>query len=79
MKLTKDNMIYVLLACLFLVLVIFVFALKDGNECVANPLQYGAERGSQSEGGDLFCTCYFENPSYYPLIFNKDNISVLTP
>lgn len=78
-KITKDIMIYTLLGAILALVLIFSFAFKDGDQCLSNPLVYGAEKGSQSSGGDLFCTCTFANPDYYPIHFNKENMTVLPP
>lgn len=64
----------IMIAIIFIVLLVFFFFLyKSSNECVANPLKYGAEKVSY-EGNDLMCNCYFTDPSYAPFSFNKEGI-----
>jgi hypothetical protein len=46
------------------------------HKCIKNPLNYGI---SSLESGDLkvYCTCYFNNPSYSSFSFNKTGVFLL--
>lgn len=65
--------IVILIVALFL---ISYFGIKDANSCLSNPFVYGANKGSTSDSGDMFCTCIFDNNRYAPLYFDKENITV---
>jgi len=57
---------------LVVTIMIFVFAFKDGNNCVSNPFIYGAEKVSKDPQGDLLCSCGFLDPKYKPFFFDKN-------
>ena len=71
-------LIYTLIIGLLLIVVIFVFAMKDGNQCLSNPLVYGANKASTPETGGVMCSCNFANPNYKTLYFDKNRMSVDT-
>ena len=62
----------VLAITLIITIMIFVFGLKDGNQCLKNPFVYGAEKLSKEPQGDLLCSCGFFNPGYETFFFDKD-------
>lgn len=66
---------YAFVILLFLVIGLFFFAVKDANECLANPFVYGAGKGTTDDSGKMFCTCSFSNQLYAPLYFNDQDIS----
>lgn len=70
-------LLYGLLVAILLISAIFFFGMKDGNQCIGNPLLYGAEKASGPVSGDLTCSCGFSNPSYARFYFDKDNMSVI--
>jgi len=57
-------------------LAIAYFGISDANACLGNPLVYGANKATTDVTGEMFCSCTFSNPSYAPLYFNHENISV---
>lgn len=69
-------MTYVLTIGIFVTIAILVFAVDDGNACLANPFLYGADKISDEQTKGVSCTCNFQNPNYASFVFNKDNISV---
>jgi hypothetical protein len=64
----------VLAVALVVVIMIFVFGLRDGNQCLENPFVYGAEELSEEPQGDLLCSCGFFNPGYESFFFDKDGL-----
>jgi len=55
--------------------------MKDGNFCLSNPLIYGAKKivteGVQGTQG-VTCQCSFKNSLYNPIVFNDENLSVIS-
>lgn len=64
---------WIIILCLFL---ISFFGIKDANQCLNNPLIYGAKKATNDETGQMFCKCSFANPSYAPLYFDDANMSI---
>ena len=69
---------YTLIIGIFAILVIFMFAMNDGNQCLNNPLVYGAKKATTPETGGVKCSCGFLNPKYEPFYFDADGISLET-
>lgn len=67
------NAMWVIILALFL---ISFFGIKDANECLSNPLIYGAQKATNIETGGMFCRCTFSNPAYAPLYFDDANMSI---
>ncbi len=79
MKVTTNKILTIIMGILILIgFFALGMAYKEGNECIANPLTYGADKLSSTETGEFSCSCSFSNPKYEGLYFNKDNISTLT-
>lgn len=72
-------LVYTFIIGLLLIVTIFVFGMKDGNQCLSSPLVYGAQKASTPETGGAFCTCSFRDPDYAPLYFDKDGMSIDPP
>ena len=70
-------LLYSLIITIIIISGIFYFAIKDSNECLNNPMIYGANKAITSDSGDLVCSCSFSNPSYSPFYFDKDNMEVI--
>jgi len=68
---------YSLIIAIFLISVIFYFAMKDGSQCIGNPFTYGAESLESEATGDLLCTCTFSEPRYSPFLFNSEDVWAL--
>lgn len=69
---------YIVYSMILIVVGLFLisyYGIKDANACLNNPLVYGATKASSLEGGDMFCSCSFDNELYAPLFFDKDNIT----
>ena len=72
-------LVYTLLIGLILIVVIFFFAMDDGNQCLSNPLVYGVEKATSEDTGPIACSCQFSNPSYTTLYFDVDGMSTQNP
>ncbi len=55
---------------------IFYLAMQDGDECLSNPLVYGAKKAITVDSGPLMCSCSFQSPLYAPFYFDDKNISI---
>ena len=75
MNINKDYVIFSLIFIIFIIGVIFIFAFQDSNQCIGNPLTYGADKLSTPETGEFMCSCFFTNPKYGGLIFDKNNVT----
>lgn len=64
---------------IFLIIIIFVLGMRDGNSCLTNPFIYGADKittqGPLGTEG-VSCQCTFKNPSFNSFSFNEDNVSL---
>jgi len=72
-------MVYALVIGLLLIVVIFVFGMKDGNQCLSNPLVYGADKATSDDTGKVTCSCNFQNPKYQTLYFDEEEMSLISP
>ncbi len=62
------------LRIVFLVLIVLMFfIIKDNRDCISNPFTYGADKISH-ENNNVYCNCYFDNPSSNTFSFNKKEI-----
>ena len=75
MEITNKTIVYILLVVMIFALIFALFALKDGYQCVQNPLKYAAKDLSKTEAGDISCNCYFSDPMYKGFSFNKENLT----
>ena len=75
MEINKDYAILGLLGIILVMSGIFIFAFQDSNQCIGNPLTYGANKLSTPETGEFMCSCFFTNPKYGSLIFDKNNVT----
>ncbi len=64
---------WIIILALFL---ISFFGIKDANECLSNPLIYGAQKATNVETGQMFCSCTFSNPAYATLYFDDTKMSI---
>ncbi len=69
---------YIMMALLLVLIISIVMIDKEGVQCMSNPLTYGANKIANEDTGDFTCFCSFNNPKYERVIFDKDNISVLS-
>ena len=60
-------------------MVLFVFAMNDGNQCLSNPLVYGVNKATSEDTGKLSCSCNFQNPKYQTLYFDEEKMSISNP
>ncbi len=70
-------LLYTLIIAIVLISSIFFFAMRDSNECIGNPLIYGAQKATNDETGSITCSCSFSNPSYSPFYFDENDMSVM--
>lgn len=67
----------VYLVTLFLIIVIFSFALtmalliRENSRCQENPLIYGAEKVYEQTNEELICSCSITGQSYSPFNFDR--------
>lgn len=73
---TNKKLIYIISIGIFFFILIFLFSLNDGNDCLKNPLTYGAEKMSTTDTGNFSCSCSFTNLKYGQVYFDRNNISV---
>ena len=66
-----------LILLVLIVIGIFLLARSDGQECISNPLVYGANKLSSEETGTFSCLCSFSNAGYEDVYFDDKNISTL--
>ena len=75
----RNKLLLYLIGILFLIfLLILLMAFRDGNECISNPLTYGADKMSGDEQGDFSCICRFDNPLYEQVYFDGKEVTTLT-
>lgn len=67
-------MAYIYIFSILVFAMIFYFAMRDGNECLNNPLVYGAKKATTPATVGVMCQCSFLNPDYAPLYFDDDEI-----
>ena len=69
----------ILILCFLLLLTGFFLALgfKDGKDCMGNPFIYGANKITNEDTGNLYCTCSFANFGYMNFYFNNEEVEVL--
>lgn len=76
----KDRNIVILLAAITLASLIFGFmmvnVLKESNECVSNPLIYGAKIAS-NDGSPINCTCKVLLPNFADFWFDNETMEVI--
>ena len=71
----RNKLLLYLISILVLIFImILLLAFRDGNECISNPLTYGAEKMSGDEQGDFSCICRFDNPNYEQIYFDKEEV-----
>ena len=63
---------------LILALIFLGFLSKDGQECLSNPLLYGANKVVSNDSGGLLCRCYYDSPKYAPFYFNTTSLNIGT-
>ncbi len=76
-KMKKERLIiYFLCFALLLVGLFLVLGFKDGQRCIGNPFIYGANKITNRDTGNLYCSCSFGNPNYTPFYFDNNSIGV---
>lgn len=60
-----------------LAFIFFGMAIKTGNQCLENPLTYGASKMSTEDTGNFSCFCSFTNQEYEGVYFDKEDISTV--
>ena len=68
--------IYALIVCLFLIIGLFIFGMRDGSDCIGSPMIYGAQKAINDETGPIRCSCRFGNPEYSPFYFNDKEMGI---
>ncbi len=91
MKFLKYDMRNVMLIVLTVIMIgmlfIFLFATKDGQQCLQNPLIYGIQKAqipynpeSYGQGtGKVYGVLSFENPALRNIYFDNETISTFAP
>ena len=73
----KEKIIMYMICFLFLLMGFFLFlGLKDAKQCLGNPFIYGANKITNEDTGDLYCSCSFGSFEYAPFSFDKDSIDI---
>ncbi len=75
-SLKQINIFIFILLLIGFVSIIFLF--KDGNECLSNPLVYGAKKIT-TEDSNLFCSCTLMDGIYPTNFFFDQNNLTLRP
>lgn len=71
------NYLIIAVIVLLLLAIVFLFLLgKDGQECLSNPLVYGANKVVSDDSGGLLCRCYYNSPMYAPFYFNTTELRI---
>ncbi len=56
----------------------FLFmGMKDAQACVGNPFIYGANKITNEDTGDIYCSCSFWSQRYSRFYFDEDSIGVI--
>ncbi len=74
----RNKILLYLIGILVLIFImILLFAFRDGNECISNPLTYGADKMSGDPQGNFSCVCGFGNPQYEKVYFDSEEVTTL--
>ena len=77
-KMKKERMIIWIMCLLFLLMGFFLFlGFKEAQECVGNPFIYGANKITNEDSGNLYCSCSFGSPRYSPFYFDNEYLEVI--
>lgn len=79
-SLRASTLLYIIYIMIFLFLIIgisLIFGFKDANQCLNNPLIYGANKLENQDTGSLTCICNFNSPEYASFYFNSEDVGIL--
>jgi len=76
---TNKILIIVLVVNILLIGVIAYFMQQAINECLGNPLLYGAEKFSKSNNAEFSCSCSLAVPNSPLIFFDSEFMSVEYP
>ena len=80
MNLTGNKiLITVLMVNIILIGLIAFFMDRAVNECLKDPLLYGAEKLSKSNNAEFSCSCSLDKPNSPLIFFDSKNMSVQYP
>lgn len=58
--------------------IVMAFMIKENQECISNPLTYGAE-SLKKAGGEYFCSCSSLRADLLDFSFDKEGIYIKDP
>lgn len=74
----KDRTIIWIMCFLFLIMgFIIFFSSKEANECMGNPLTYGADKITDEVNGGVSCICSFGSPNYANFYFDEEVVETI--
>jgi len=77
-KMNKEKAIIIILCFLLLFIGLFLtLGFKDGKDCMSNPFIYGANKITNNDTGNLYCTCSFASFEYFNFYFDNEEVEVL--
>ena len=76
----KDKKLILIVALFIIIILAFGFTMvkliNENQECIINPLVYGAKQISK-QGITVLCTCEIEEDNYDPFWFNNETMEVV--
>ena len=79
MKIDNRFITVLLVVAIVLVVLANLFLMKEGNECLDNPLIYGAEKYSKANSANFKCQCSLDVPNSPLVRFDSEGLEVEDP
>lgn len=79
MKIKRNQLILIIMLIVFILTIFFqLFWLKEGTTCINNPLVYGVNKYTKSNGVDMSCSCSLEMPNSPQIYVSTEEFFVLS-